>query len=308
MALEAQNNPFTSILMVEAADPEALASDADPAAGQRRLVVGSDHLLYLLDDAGVATEVGTSTGLTDPMTTRGDIIIRNASNVTARLGRGSASQVLTSDGTDVAWATPAGGGTVYAPPNVSNGNAGFAASGTTVAVTMTAPTAGDNLVMVIYANGRGANSITQTNVVWTQRYTGNGNGAYLEVWTGVVSASAGTTATANFTGSNGQYAQTFVVDAVTPFTSATALTTTTNTVAFVSMEGVGTTGSYYIWAVTAWLVGSSYSALNMDFATSAQFGGAGRYGLFRLGTNKSIALWSLSNSTGSHFAAIVAVS
>jgi hypothetical protein len=44
------------------------------------------------------------------MTTRGDIIVRNASNVTARLGRGSASQVLTSDGTDVAWATPSAGG------------------------------------------------------------------------------------------------------------------------------------------------------------------------------------------------------
>jgi hypothetical protein len=65
------------------------------------------------------------TGLTDPMTTRGDVIIRNASNVTARLGRGSAGQVLTSDGTDVAYATPAGGadlvqtysggGSVYIP-------------------------------------------------------------------------------------------------------------------------------------------------------------------------------------------------
>ncbi len=104
MALEAQNNPFTSVLMVEAADPEAIG-DADPSAGQRRLVVGTDHLLYLLDDSGVKHAVGG--GLTDPMTTRGDIIVRNASNVTARLARGSASQVLTSDGTDVAWATPA---------------------------------------------------------------------------------------------------------------------------------------------------------------------------------------------------------
>jgi hypothetical protein len=53
-----------------------------------------------IDHTGL-TGVG---GLSDPMTTRGDIIVRNASNVTARLGRGSASQVLTSDGTDVAWA------------------------------------------------------------------------------------------------------------------------------------------------------------------------------------------------------------
>ena len=47
MALEAQNNPFTSVLMVEAADPEAIG-DADPSAGSQRLVVGADHLLYLL--------------------------------------------------------------------------------------------------------------------------------------------------------------------------------------------------------------------------------------------------------------------
>lgn len=60
MALEAQNNAFTSILMAEAADPEALSGDADPAVGQRRLVVGADHLLYLLDDSGVATLVGSS--------------------------------------------------------------------------------------------------------------------------------------------------------------------------------------------------------------------------------------------------------
>lgn len=48
--------------------------------------------------------------LTDPMTTRGDIIYRNASNVTARLPIGANTYVLTSDGTDVSWAAPAGGG------------------------------------------------------------------------------------------------------------------------------------------------------------------------------------------------------
>jgi hypothetical protein len=102
MALEVQDNPFTSILMVEAADPEALASDADPSAGQRRLVVGADHLLYLLDNSGVKHSVAGS-GLTDPMTTRGDIIIRNASNVAARLALGAVGQVPLSDGTDLAY-------------------------------------------------------------------------------------------------------------------------------------------------------------------------------------------------------------
>ena len=39
----------------------------------------------------------------DPMTTRGDLVYRNSSNVTARLGRGTVNQVLVSNGTDVAW-------------------------------------------------------------------------------------------------------------------------------------------------------------------------------------------------------------
>jgi hypothetical protein len=85
------------------------AAPGTPASAVSRLYVKSDGLFYSKDDAGVETLVSSSAGLSDPMTTRGDIIVRNASNVTARLGRGSASQVLTSDGTDVAWATPTGG-------------------------------------------------------------------------------------------------------------------------------------------------------------------------------------------------------
>jgi hypothetical protein len=45
------------------------------------------------------------TGFADPMTTRGDIIFRDSSNTTARLGRGTADQVLRSDGTDLSWQT-----------------------------------------------------------------------------------------------------------------------------------------------------------------------------------------------------------
>ena len=56
-----------------------------------------------------ATWQNPSSGFADPMTTRGDIIIRNAANATARLGVGANTYVLTSDGTDVAWAAPSGG-------------------------------------------------------------------------------------------------------------------------------------------------------------------------------------------------------
>lgn len=50
------------------------------------------------------TAISTS-GFADPMTTRGDIIVRDASNDTERLAVGGASEVLSSDGTDVVWAS-----------------------------------------------------------------------------------------------------------------------------------------------------------------------------------------------------------
>jgi hypothetical protein len=46
---------------------------------------------------------GNAGSLADPMTTRGDLIIRDASNATARLAIGSANTVLKSDGTDASW-------------------------------------------------------------------------------------------------------------------------------------------------------------------------------------------------------------
>jgi len=42
-------------------------------------------------------------GFPDPMTTRGDLIFRNSSNVTARLPVGAANRYLSSDGTDASW-------------------------------------------------------------------------------------------------------------------------------------------------------------------------------------------------------------
>lgn len=55
-----------------------------------------------------------SAGFTDPMTTRGDIIYRNASNVTDRLPIGTSGKVLMSDGTDIGWSSSALGTAAYA--------------------------------------------------------------------------------------------------------------------------------------------------------------------------------------------------
>ena len=47
-----------------------------------------------------------ASGFTDPMDSRGDIIYRDSSNLTNKLGLGSTGQVLTSDGSDIGWESP----------------------------------------------------------------------------------------------------------------------------------------------------------------------------------------------------------
>jgi len=98
MVTYAEDNPYPSVLFAEHVDP------SNPAAGHQRLFVDTDHILKLIDSAGTVTTYSGAAGLTDPMTSRGDIIIRNSSNVTARLAKGSAGTYLGSDGTDVAYA------------------------------------------------------------------------------------------------------------------------------------------------------------------------------------------------------------
>ena len=73
--------------------------------------VGTDDYVLTADSSqtlGVKWAASAS-GFSDPMTTRGDIIVR-ASGGTDRLALGTNGQVLTSDGTDAGWATPSGGG------------------------------------------------------------------------------------------------------------------------------------------------------------------------------------------------------
>jgi hypothetical protein len=57
-----------------------------------------------------------------PLTTRGDIIYRNASGQNVRLAVGSSGQVLKSDGTDISWGTVAGSGDVVGPASATTGD------------------------------------------------------------------------------------------------------------------------------------------------------------------------------------------
>lgn len=80
----------------------------------------------------------------DPMTTRGDIIVRDASNQTARLGVGVNGQVLKSDGTDISWGALDAAGTFnyianpYAQNDTSDSSTSVTTGSFTVARTTTA--------------------------------------------------------------------------------------------------------------------------------------------------------------------------
>lgn len=74
------------------------------AVGKGGLYACSTHgLIYQTDGSSWSTWATISSGLADPMTTRGDLIYRNSSNVTSRLPIGSAGKFLGSDGTDASW-------------------------------------------------------------------------------------------------------------------------------------------------------------------------------------------------------------
>jgi hypothetical protein len=102
-----EDNLSPYISFTEHVDP------SNPSAGVQRLFVDTDHILKMVNSSGTVTTFGTS--LADPMTTRGDMIVRNASNVTDRLGIGSSGKVLSSDGTDISWQTPSSGTTIAYP-------------------------------------------------------------------------------------------------------------------------------------------------------------------------------------------------
>jgi hypothetical protein len=78
------------------------------ATGATRFPKGTDGHVLTCDNADPSNFAlkwaANPAGFADPMTTRGDVIIRNAANATARLGIGTNTQVLTSNGTDIAWA------------------------------------------------------------------------------------------------------------------------------------------------------------------------------------------------------------
>ena len=70
-------------------------------SGANYIVANGTSAFVYCDGAGSGAVV--TAALVESLTTRGDIVVRNASNLTSRLAVGSANRALLSDGTDVAY-------------------------------------------------------------------------------------------------------------------------------------------------------------------------------------------------------------
>ena len=108
-----------------------------------------------------------------PLTTRGDVLIGTSGTVTgARLGVGDADEVLTSDGTDVAWAAAGGGGggkivqVVYGVSTsvVSTTDNTYLDTGLTASIT---PSDDDNKILVLVSHN-GVGKVTTNTRCHTQ--------------------------------------------------------------------------------------------------------------------------------------------
>lgn len=221
--------------------------------------------------------------LSNPMTTAEDIIIGGASGVPERLAAGTEGDVLSIASGAVSWEAPTGGGSTFYGIPTPTQMVGQFASATTNALTVPAATSGNRLLMISCSAARGANSITQTNVTWTNRYTGNGNSLYTELWTGVTSGTGGTTATVNFTGSNNQY--NIYIELPSTYPAFTTVgTTVTGTAASGTVYNLGdlatASGDYVVWIITAGQA-SSYTIMNHPYMPAAATGGIGRAGFLR---------------------------
>lgn len=74
-------------------------------SGEWGIFARSDGLYYAEDNGTVTGPLidSSSAGMSDPMTTAGDLIYRNGSNTTTRLPRGTIDQYVTYDGSTLSW-------------------------------------------------------------------------------------------------------------------------------------------------------------------------------------------------------------
>lgn len=129
----------------------AAARDAaitSPQEGQFAYLKDTNVTTYYTGSAWTNLD---TTGMTNPMTTTGDMVYSSSGSTPARLGIGTTGQVVTVAGGIPSWATPSSGGAVVQVKSMSYATATstssstFTDSGLTLAIT---PTSASNKVLV----------------------------------------------------------------------------------------------------------------------------------------------------------------
>jgi hypothetical protein len=150
-----------------------------------RLAVGSANQTIIADST-TATGLKYAASLQSTLTTTGDIIYASAANTPARLGIGSANQVLTvSAGGIPSWATASGGGkvlqvvsTTYAT-EATNTTSSFADSGVTLSIT---PSASTSKVLILLHMGRCSTNTSSIYSVWQGRFVRGSTTIYSDIF------------------------------------------------------------------------------------------------------------------------------
>jgi hypothetical protein len=130
------------------------------------------------------------------------------------------------------------------------------------------------LLALVQASGRGASSITQTNVTWTKRYETNSSGVYLEIWTGARSGTAGTDVTFNFASSTQINISCWEIDQnelTSVGTPATGSYNISSTEATAVLYGIPA-GTLCLAAVASYNANTGYMFSNLPFAASGMGG------------------------------------
>jgi hypothetical protein len=168
------NKTLTSPKINEDVAVTSTATELNLLDGVSGLVQADLTKLAAIDAS--AAEIDTLDGLS-----RGSIIYGNASAATTVLTKGTANQVLTSDGTDISWSDPASGGTdwqssiVTAATHTAVAGEGYWINTTSNACTVTLPSSasvGDTIEFSDYARTWGTNAVTlNQNSLNFQGYT-----------------------------------------------------------------------------------------------------------------------------------------
>ena len=147
------------------------------------------QLYFNTTSAALFFDIVQSSGMTNPLTTTGDIIYSSSGTTPARLGIGSSAQVLTVASGIPSWATPAAGGayTSLASGSITNGLSLTSISGSYtdlyLQINNACPTANDQIGIRINNNSTSADyvGIIMRNITGTGATVQQGAWAFVDI-------------------------------------------------------------------------------------------------------------------------------